>query len=960
MTTQATIPLTGASEAPPVTRIRQISRAGRRQGVAMSGQLVAGVGNLVISAVLARVLLPGDYAGFVAFVAGYVLMHTIASSVTAAVALDAGLQQRLFGRALAAGLAVGGLLAATSEAIAPVLGLPVASVVLLGAAAPSATLLALARGRLYGIQHVGGTVATLCVEPVMRGLLGLALVPLVGPVGAAIGVVGAGYAALVTATLAGRRRTEDAVEATHAPARRTRVTPKSTAVTLTFLLVAVVAAQDVIIANRMLGEGAAALIAAIATIGGAAYFATATIPMVLMPAGKAGRGSLAVALVAAGGVSVAAVVTVALIPGDWYAAALGEHYRGVESYVVYYVAAMAALGVAKVLLAQLCIIGQSRLAGWLVGSALVLQLAFLLPARTAGAVVLATGVACGTLLLAVAVSVLVAHPTVAPRRAARRAHGILARASAPGADLLDAPSLPSSTDTGTPATAPAPKPSLSSRMITLWPLWAAIVIGVALRMIVTRSIWVDEAISIQQAQLPFAQMIVTLREDDVHPPLFAVVLWALVHVTGSTSEWVVRLPSLVAGTAFIPVLYAMARDLWDRRTARIAAFVAAVAPVAVWYAQEARMYAIWMLLATLAAWAQLRILRSSNETARSRWQDWALFAVSSVALLYLQWFTVLPLLVQHVIFAAAAVRRRSLRLARDWGLAIVASLAMFAPLVPYLLAQGSSVLAATSASAAPAQTGAAASAVGGDSPDIYAIVANTIWALWGYHADGTMIQLSALWPVVLLACFASLGRLRSKHSLVIVAIAAVPAVILFATGFERRQFFELRYFTSTVPMVLLLLARLTASWGRGPLTKILLPVIMIASLGGGLLDQQINKSNPRTYDFRGAVAWVQSEGDSDDVLLYAPGFLNHELAYYPAGMATISAGSVDLQKGRSGLPPIPQDGRSVFVFASFLTEPAVAAQVGKTLADLKNSGAQQVERYEVANVTVWEFKENRS
>ena len=88
--------------------------------------------------------------------------------------------------------------------------------------------------------------------------------------------------------------------------------------------------------------------------------------------------------------------------------------------------------------------------------------------------------------------------------------------------------------------------------------------------------------------------------------------------------------------------------------------------------------------------------------------------------------------------------------------------------------------------------------------------------------------------------------------------------------------------------------------------------------------------------------------------------LNHELAYYPAGMATISAGSVDLQKSRSGLPPIPQDGRSVFVFASFLTEPAVAAQVGKTLADLKNSGAQQVERYEVANVTVWEFKENRS
>jgi hypothetical protein len=109
-------------------------------------------------------------------------------------------------------------------------------------------------------------------------------------------------------------------------------------------------------------------------------------------------------------------------------------------------------------------------------------------------------------------------------------------------------------------------------------------------------------------------------------------------------------------------------------------------------------------------------------------------------------------------------------------------------------------------------------------------------------------------------------------------------VALFALGFERRNFFELRYFTSTIPMLLLFLARMAASCGRGRLTRVLLLVVVLASLGWGLVDQQVNQSNPRTYDFRGAVLWVQSRSQSDDLLVYAPKFLDHELAYYPAGI----------------------------------------------------------------------------
>ncbi len=954
MTTSLTVPTSAPSRA-------DLTRAGRSQGLALSGQLLAGAGNLLVSAVLARMLLPEGYGDFVAFLAAYLLLHMVADSVTAALALDPALAQRLFRPALVIGLVVEGLLAALSPVLAPMMGLPVLAVLLLATAGPSATLLPLARGHLYGTQRIRGTAATLCVEPLIRGLFGVALVPMFGATGAALAVVAAGYAALLTATAFGRggpNRVDADTASGGLPSFR------STAVTLTFLLVAVIATQDVIVANRILSGPQAGVIAAVATIGGAAYFATATIPMVLMPAGRQrrGHGPLLVAIYAAVAVSAVVIAVVALIPADWYARALGEGYRGVDTYVIGYVAAMASLGIAKVLLAQLCVTGRSRLAGSLVALALATQLALLLSAASVRDVVAASMTACFGLLLGSAVAVVSTLSAPRPARAlvgGPRLPGRSVGAGVPGRAYPAAPAVPDTLG------APVAKPTWKERLLPLWPLGLALVIGVALRVIVTRSIWVDEAISIQQSQLPFWDMIATLRQNDVHPPLFGAVLWSMVHVTGSTAEWAVRIPSLIAGLVFIPLMYAMARDLWDRRTARIAALVAAVAPIAVWYAQEARMYAVWMLLATLAAWSQIRILRGTSDRPRSRnaWSltpaalNWVVFCSTTVAMLYLHWFSALPLLVHHAVFAVLAVRSRDVRLARGWGISVVASLAAFAPLVPYLAAQVDSVLAATSISGAPAQTGAAASNATGADPDIYAVAANTIWAIWGYHADDTMVQLSALWPLALLACFGALGRSRTGYDFVLVLVAVVPAAMLFAFGFERRQFFELRYFTSTVPMLLLLLSRLAASWGRGPLTRLVVPVVVLASLAGGLVDQQVNQSNPRSYDFRGAVAWVKANSETGDVLLYAPGFLKSELDYYSAGIPAIRASSVKPRAKKTGMPKIPPDGRSVFVFGSFLNERVYAAEVGKTLFDLEAAGARETAVHKVANVTVWEFKE---
>ncbi|MFC7497523.1 MULTISPECIES: glycosyltransferase family 39 protein [unclassified Nocardioides] len=896
--------------------------AGGRQLVALLGQGVAGAGNLAVSVLLARVLLPGEYAGFTAFLGAYVLLHMLATSITAATALDPALGTRLFRQALAIGLVGGTALALGATTLGPMVGLPAASVVLLGASVPSAALLGLARGRLYGMRRVGGIALTLAVEPLARGVIGLLLVPVVGEVGAAAGVVAAGYAALLVAALAGRR--PPALTAPQPAAGR------AATVTGAFLLVAIIAAQDVIVANKVLPDADAGLVAVVATVGGAAYFATATIPLVLLPSGPGERGSTGMALTAALLVSAAVIAAVALLPEDYYALALGETYRHLADLAVPYVSAMAALGIAKVLLARLCMTGRSRLAALLAAMAVLAQLALLLVATTPEDIVTATVAGCGVLLLGAG------------------AGALRQRGQAPSPE---------------PVTEPIPearRQGVRGWLRTGWPLVLAVVVGAALRGIVTRSIWLDEAISIRQAQLPMREMLADLQDNDVHPPGFDVVLWAFVHGTGSTAEWVVRMPSLLAGVVLIPVFYAMAHDLWDRRTARIAAFVIAVAPIGVWYAQEARMYALWMLTATLAVWMQLRILRDATRGGRGGWLSWLVFTVATVATVYLQWFAVLPLLVQHAVFLVAAVRRGTRRLWLPWLGAVLLGLALVAPLVGFAMAQLNSVVEA-GAGSTPGQTGADVSqAMDAGHPDVYAVLANAIWALWGYHADSVMIQLSALWPFVMVGSLALLGRGRSRNAAVMVLVALVPVAILFAVGFERRQMFELRYFTATVPVLLLLLARLASSWGRGPVTAAVLPVLVVGSLAVGLVDQQVNQSNPRTYDFRGGVQWVEDRAEDGDVVAYAPAFLDDELDYYSPGTPTRPTTALDPDQPRLGLPRSTPRDASVFVFGSFLEEKGTSAEIGRALSDLETKGWKQVGEHEVANVKVWQFQRKES
>jgi mannosyltransferase len=129
-----------------------------------------------------------------------------------------------------------------------------------------------------------------------------------------------------------------------------------------------------------------------------------------------------------------------------------------------------------------------------------------------------------------------------------------------------------------------------------------------------RSLFTDEAYSLALAQRGFGHMLGLFGYEANGAP-YPIVLWPLIRVFG-TGEAVLRAPAVVAGTASVPAVWWAARQLGYRDAVALGATaLLAVNPMAVWYSQEARPYALVMLAACLAFGALPRAL----EPRQRRW-----------------------------------------------------------------------------------------------------------------------------------------------------------------------------------------------------------------------------------------------------------------------------------------------------------------------------------------------------
>ena len=196
----------------------------------------------------------------------------------------------------------------------------------------------------------------------------------------------------------------------------------------------------------------------------------------------------------------------------------------------------------------------------------------------------------------------------------------------------------------------------------------------------SQSLWYDEAVTAQVASQGIGEL-TRWTADDIQPPLYYYAAAGWQRLAGS-GEWALRFPSAFFGTLTVPLMWAVARRLFGRgRSGRAAALAAALltalAPLYVYYAQEARMYTQLTFLGLLAGYAPLRATadagwrtkdegrQTKDEGRRAKDRQnvssfvirlssvkwWFLFIIASAALLYTHYFGIFLLLAYGVCFA---------------------------------------------------------------------------------------------------------------------------------------------------------------------------------------------------------------------------------------------------------------------------------------------------------------------
>ena len=135
-----------------------------------------------------------------------------------------------------------------------------------------------------------------------------------------------------------------------------------------------------------------------------------------------------------------------------------------------------------------------------------------------------------------------------------------------------------------------------------------------------KSFWMDEIATVMHSRPPLKAIPGHVAYYQATPPLH----YAAVHVFMKVfweSEFIVRLPSVLAGILSIPFLFLLGKEIYGEREGLIASFLLTFSSVHIFYSQEARTYSFFtfFILGSL-----LFLIRAFK---RKRFWDWFAFGV---------------------------------------------------------------------------------------------------------------------------------------------------------------------------------------------------------------------------------------------------------------------------------------------------------------------------------------------
>lgn len=212
----------------------------------------------------------------------------------------------------------------------------------------------------------------------------------------------------------------------------------------------------------------------------------------------------------------------------------------------------------------------------------------------------------------------------------------------------------------------------------------AVLVGVVLRFVARTPLWLDEALTVNLSELPLGDLPDALRRDG-HPPLFYALLHGWMQVFGQ-SDVAVRALSGVISLVALPLAWVAGRRRGGRPLALVTVSVLALAPYALRYATETRMYA----LVTVLVLAGYLLLDDVVRREHDGWLRLGGIALVTAALLYTHYWGLWLVAATGVVLVWRSFRGddRSLhRRARRALAALVVGAVLFTPWLPVMLYQ---------------------------------------------------------------------------------------------------------------------------------------------------------------------------------------------------------------------------------------------------------------------------------
>ena len=365
--------------------------------------------------------------------------------------------------------------------------------------------------------------------------------------------------------------------------------------------------------------------------------------------------------------------------------------------------------------------------------------------------------------------------------------------------------------------------------------------------ITSESYWLDEAVSVKQAQMNYGTTLEMVK-DDVHLPLYFILLNFWIKLFG-ISELGSRSLSLIFGVFSIFMIYLLAKKMFSLKVALIASALMSVSPIMIYYSQESRPYSLFVLL-TLISFYFFACFVEKNED-----KYLLAYLFFSLLLIYTHLFSFLVIIVQNVYLLY--ISRFKLKKLMKWFYCQFTLFLLFTPWIPIIISQIKQTLFTEWI----------------PKPTI-SIVLKTFVDFFGN-------TLNLLILIFVFAMFVQRKKFKSgeKNKLILLLIWSTLSfviVIVYSTIFPSD--YNTRYLLFTLPAIIILFSFFISNFTET--NKIfgyaLLVIVILSSLFSVM--NQVERTDKD--DWRAASEYVKQNIKQDEIILIAPFYQQEPFSYY--------------------------------------------------------------------------------